>query len=237
MPVEPFACLYIEKGESSHGGSCLLLEADETVIGRPSHQYVPDIAFINAFVSRRHLVIRNENGKAVLYDLGSKHGTEINGIPLQPNTAYPLKANDKVSLAQGMVVMRYSNYISEMTLEIESEALAEHLRNMLQTPAFSVDREKRLCYINGESVFMSDKEWRLFLMLFDRANVLVTNEAIKREVWPERSLDPEGVPDVGNEELSSLMYRIRRKLQKSNFEIHTIRGVGYIFETAQEKHE
>ncbi|MGZ4112999.1 MAG: FHA domain-containing protein [Tumebacillaceae bacterium] len=212
----------------------MLLEADETVIGRPSHQYVPDIAFINAFVSRRHLVIRNENGKAVLYDLGSKHGTEINGTPLLPNTPYPLKANDKITMAQGMVAMRYSNYISEMTLEIEPEELGLHLQNLEQAQCFRVDREKRLCYVNGESVFMSDKEWRLFLMLYDHANVLVTNESIKREVWPERSLDLEGVPDVGNEELSSRMYRIRRKLQKSRFEIHTIRGVGYIFETANE---
>ncbi|MGZ4134900.1 MAG: winged helix-turn-helix domain-containing protein, partial [Tumebacillaceae bacterium] len=159
---------------------------------------------------------------------------EINGTPLLPNTPYSLKANDKITLAQGMVAMRYSNYISEMTLEIEPEELALHLQNLEQTQGFRVDREKRLCYVNGESVFMSDKEWRLFLMLYDHANVLVTNESIKREVWPERSLDLEGVPDVGNEELSSLMYRIRRKLQKSRFEIHTIRGVGYIFETANE---
>jgi pSer/pThr/pTyr-binding forkhead associated (FHA) protein len=237
MPVEPFACLYIEKGEPYHAGTCLLLESDETVIGRPSHRFVPDIAFINAFVSRRHLVIRHENGKAVLYDLDSKHGTEVNGIALAPNTPHTLQASDKISLAQGMVVMRYSNYISEMTLEIEADVLAEHLQKLQAAPtlpAFRVDREKRLCYINGESVFMSDKEWRLFLMLYDQTNVLVTNEAIKCEVWPERSLDPEGVPDVGNEELSSLMYRIRRKLQKSNYEIHTIRGCGYILETQHE---
>lgn len=235
--MEPFACLYIEKGEPYHAGTCLLLESDETVIGRPSQRFVPDIAIQNAFVSRRHLVIRHENGKAVVYDLDSKHGTEVNGIPLVPNTPYVLQPSDKISLAQGMVVMRYSNYISEMTLEIEADVLAERLQQLQITPAapaFRVDREKRLCYINGESVFMSDKEWRLFLMLYDHANVLVTNEAIKREVWPERSLDPDGVPDVGNEELSSLMYRIRRKMHNSLFEIHTIRGCGYIFETEQE---
>jgi DNA-binding winged helix-turn-helix (wHTH) protein len=67
-------------------------------------------------------------------------------------------------------------------------------------------------------------------MLYEHAATLVTFEEIKRIVWPERTPDDDGVPDVGNDELSSLVYRIRKKLHQSRYTISTVRGTGFIFE-------
>jgi hypothetical protein len=233
--MEPYACLYIENGEPYQAGACLVLEADETVIGRvSSHQQRPDIAFANAFVSRRHLVIHREEGGAVLYDLGSKHGTEVGGRPVPPLTAVPLKNTDTISLAGGLVVLRYSDQLTDQTLELERSEIERHLRHLppLPTgtePPLRIDKEKRICHVHGHPVFMTEKEWRLFMLLYDQATLLVPLDEIKRVVWPERSYEGE-VPDVGNDELTSLVYRIRKKLQKSSLHIHTVRGSGYLLE-------
>lgn len=227
--MEPFACLYMEKGEPFAPGARILLEREETVFGRPSHDAVPDVALLNAFVSRRHLMIRQEHGQPVIVDLGSKHGTELEGRVLQPHVSYPLHEMDVISLAKGMVVMRFSHHFSDQTLELEPRIVMG--QKPKEPPSLRVDQEKRVCFVNGEAVYMSEKEWRLFLMLYEKANILVTIEDIKRAVWPERTPDPLGVPDVGNEELSSLVYRVRKKLQHSHFNIQTIRGGGFIFET------
>jgi pSer/pThr/pTyr-binding forkhead associated (FHA) protein len=223
--VVPFACLYVEKGEPYHAGSCLLLDAEETVIGRTSQQAVPDIAFLNAFVSRRHLLIRHVQGKAVVEDLGSKHGTHIGGTPLEPHTPYELQDSDVIRLAGGMVSLRFSYQFTEMTLELDIASLQQ-----INIGDLRIDREKRVAYVENDVITMSDKEWRLFLMLYDQAGSLVSFETVKRTVWSERIPDEGGVPDVGNDELSSLVYRIRKKLQNSRYTIQTVRGTGFLFE-------
>ncbi|KEO83024.1 FHA domain-containing protein [Tumebacillus flagellatus] len=221
----PFACLYVEKGEPYHAGSCLLLEADETVVGRATQHEVPDIAFQNVFVSRRHLSIQNVNGKAVLQDLGSKTGTYIGDRKLEAHVPYELQNLDIIRLAGGMVSLRFSYELTEMTLELDLNALPIDDISDLR-----IDREKRVAWVGADCVTMSDKEWRLFLMLYEHAGSLVSFETIKRTVWPERALDEHGVPDVGNDELSSLVYRIRKKLHHSRYTISTVRGTGFIFE-------
>lgn len=234
ISVVPFACLYVEKGEPYHPGSCVILDTDETVIGRASQHGVPDVAFFNAFVSRRHVAIRNESGKAVLYDLGSKHGTDIGGMTLDQHTPYPLQNGDVIRLAGGMVVLRFSYQFADMTLELESHMIAEYMQTLQgEVPDLRIDREKRVAYVGHECVTMSDKEWRLFLMLYEQCGSLATFEQIKRTVWPERSSDEHGVPDVGNDELSSLVYRIRKKLQGSRYTIQTVRATGFIFEAIE----
>ncbi|MCX7568643.1 FHA domain-containing protein [Tumebacillus sp. DT12] len=220
--MEPFACLYVEKGEPYQPGACLFLEADETVIGRPAQQAVPDIPFANAYISRRHAAIRREGGRVLLYDLGSKHGTEVSGEIVAPFTPFPLRTSDVIRLAGGMIVLRFSHTFADQTLELEPLTLpAEGLR---------IDRDRRLCYVNGEPIPMSDKEWRLLVTLQEREEALVSLEAIKRAVWPERAVEEGGVPDVGTDELSSLVYRLRKKMQDSGYQIQTIRGQGFLFE-------
>nr|WP_236587813.1 FHA domain-containing protein [Tumebacillus amylolyticus] len=201
------------------------METDETVVGRATQHEVPDIAFANVFVSRRHLLIQNVNGRAVLQDLGSKTGTFIGDRKLTPHTPYELQNLDIIRLAGGMVSLRFSSELTDMTMELDINALPLDDINDLR-----IDREKRVCWIGSECVTMSDKEWRLFLMLYEHAATLVTFEEIKRIVWPERTPDDDGVPDVGNDELSSLVYRIRKKLHQSRYTISTVRGTGFIFE-------
>src|SRR6476469_4377858 len=64
-------------------GATFPVSADETTIGRESESVV----WLNhSSVSRRHCVIRRENGDFKLLDLESYNGTFINGIPVKEQT-------------------------------------------------------------------------------------------------------------------------------------------------------
>jgi len=228
--LEPYACLYVEKGEPYRTGTRLDLSGEVTVVGRAAHDVVPDIAFASAFVSRRHFSLSRADGKVFLTDLGSKHGTEIGGRKVAPHESVALKTSERISLARGMVVLHFVHIFAEQTLELEPYAATGRLDRI---KPFALDREQRLIIDNGRKIALSDKEWLLFLLLYERMGTLVSNERIKRTVWPERVVDDVGVPDVGIEELNSLVYRIRRKLGKTRFPVNAVRGSGYILEAIE----
>jgi len=203
--------------------------SDETMVGRLSDRMTPDFAFTNPFVSRQHLVIRKEGDKAVLYDLGSRHGTEINGVRVAPHTPHPLDNFDIVKLARGMIVLHFSYLFADETLEIEPFSIARRLA--LPESPFEIHWEKRECVVDGKRIPMSEKEYLLIRVLHEHANRLVPVEKIKASVWPERTPGEEGIPDVTLDELNALIYRIRKKYGKDNFLISAVRGSGYMLES------
>jgi len=82
-------------------------EKTEFTMGRTSDNQpiMPDIDF-SAFkaydngVSRLHAVIRNNNGRIVIMDLGSSNGTYLNGTRLMPNIEQPLRHGDVMALGK-----------------------------------------------------------------------------------------------------------------------------------------
>jgi DNA-binding winged helix-turn-helix (wHTH) protein len=227
--LENFACLYIIRGEPYRTGTCVNLTADETQIGRQSNQLTPDLAFTNPFISRQHVVIRKEQDKAVLYDLGSRHGTEINGVRLTPHTPYILNNFDIIRLANGMSVIHFSYMFADQTLEIEplSITMQFNVSDLLPT----IHWEKRECVVEGKRIPMSEKEYLLLRILNESINKLVPLEDIKSQVWPERPVGEEGIPDVTLDEINTLIYRVRKKFGKDTFLISAVRGSGYVLES------
>lgn len=227
--MEDFACLYIVRGEPFPSGTCVNLCADETLVGRVANQSAPDLAFTNAFISRQHFVIRKEEDKAVLYDLGSRHGTEINGERLTPHAPYTLKTFDIIKLAKGMTVLHFSYLFAEQTLELEPLSITRQLE--ISEPPLTIHWEKRECVVEGKRIPMSEKEFLLLRLIHENANKLVPLEEIKSTVWPERPTGEEGVPDVTLDELNTLIYRLRKKFGKDTFLISAVRGIGYVLES------
>ncbi|WP_379270793.1 FHA domain-containing protein [Paenibacillus thailandensis] len=216
-------------GEPYRSGTCVDLSADETLIGRISKQLTPDLAFTNAFISRRHIVIRKEKNKAVLYDMGSRHGTEINGVRLTPHHPYPLNNFDIIKLAKGMAILHFSYIFADQTLEIEPLSVIR--KPEAQEPPFKIFWEKRECVVEGKRIPMSEKEYLLIRVLHENANRLVPLEEIKSRVWPERPTGTDGIPDVTLDELNALVYRVRKKYGKDTFLISAVRGSGYVLES------
>lgn len=79
----------------------------EFTMGRVSDNQpiMPDLDFssFKAYdngVSRLHAVIRHNNGKVIIMDLGSSNGTYVNGTRLMPNVEQPLRHGDIVALGK-----------------------------------------------------------------------------------------------------------------------------------------
>ncbi|TMV50362.1 FHA domain-containing protein [Paenibacillus mesophilus] len=227
--MDTFACLYIVRGDPFRPGTCLNLSSAETVFGRTSTEYSPDFSFTNAFISRKHFVIRKEGEQAILYDLGSPNGTEINGNRVVPHTPYPLQSCDMIKLAKGMIVIHFSYLFGEQTLELEPLRVTQQWDE--PHGPVTIQWEKRECVIDGKRIAMSEKEYLLLHLLHEHSDRLVSNNDIKAAVWSDRTPGPDGVPDVSMDELSALIYRIRRKYGKETFLISAVRGSGYILES------
>lgn len=232
--MEPFANLCIVKGDPEQIGVRMDIGSDELIVGRASSGYMPDVSIANVFISRRHCMIRRENGKAVLYDLGSKHGTSLSGELLEPHVPYPLSESDRISLAHGAVILHFAYAFSEFTLEIDPQILSSRLKE--QAP-LQIDREKRECLVDGRRIALSGKEWLLFQLLIDHANEMVPIDELKKIVWTERLNADTGIPDVGTDELNALLYRVRKKTDNPYYAIKTVRGIGYIYEELRDEAE
>ena len=105
MPVKGNAWVSLHLLES--GQILQFSEQKEFTLGRLSENQPiePDVdlspykAFDNG-VSRLHAVIRFNEGKVVLLDLGSSNGSYVNGIRVTPNVEYPLRHGDIVALGK-----------------------------------------------------------------------------------------------------------------------------------------
>lgn len=86
--------------------SRVMLNKPSTLIGRLSGQV--DFAVSNPKVGKIHAEFLNQNGMIYVKDLNSKNGTYINrsGQRINSNIPYPLKDNDRISLADSDFTLR-----------------------------------------------------------------------------------------------------------------------------------
>lgn len=227
--LETYACLYIIRGEPYRPGTCIQLNRADIELGRMSKESNPDVEFSNIFISRKHLSIRREGEKAVLYDLGSRHGSEVNGVRVIPHAPYVLETNDRIELARGTAVLHFTYTSGEETLEFES------IRENPETVCLAAGHaevlwEKRECHVDGQKILMSEKEYLFLKLLHQNINRLVTISEIKSHVWHDRMPAMDGLPDVTADEINALIYRIRKKYGRETFQITAVRGNGYILE-------
>lgn len=165
----------------------------------------------------------------MLYDLGSRHGSEVNGVRAIPHAPYVLETNDRIELARGTAVLHFSYTSGEETLEFES------VQEVPDTVCLAAGHaevlwEKRECHIEGRKISMSEKEYLFLRLLHQHTNRLVTIAEIKCHVWHDRLPGADGLPDVTADEINALIYRIRKKFGRDTFRITAVRGNGYILE-------
>ncbi len=89
----------------------LVFPKGEIALGRrdPTTGTMPDVD-LTAFaayrlgVSRKHAIIRHNQHKLEIYDLGSSNGTSVNGVKLASHQPHPLRDGDTIAL--GKMLMR-----------------------------------------------------------------------------------------------------------------------------------
>lgn len=110
---------------------------DEAVVGRRdfSEGSHPEIdLFADLGVALRHARIAKENGRYLLYDLGSEGGTRKNGNPVLPEAPQDLRVGDRIDLGE-QSMMRVLEAPGVTTLTVEDVILGEMLQGAIGSDA------------------------------------------------------------------------------------------------------
>lgn len=221
--------LVVEKGVPHESETVIKLSEKELILGRSSDQKSsPDILFASLFISRKHCRIHCNDNQALLFDLGSRHGTTVNNNIVLPKIPHILHHGDKIILAKGIVVLRFEQGAQyDETIDFSATQTVA-LKNMIQP--IIINTEKHECLIYGKKVSLTHKEWACLTLLYEKVNKLVTFDELKLIVWAERKTSDKSLPDVGTDEINVLLYRLRKKLGTRSNLIKNIRGCGCILE-------
>ena len=89
---------------------------EQLIFGRSDEDdltFTPDVDLVacNAIrngVSRQHALIQPQpDGSFVLYDMGSRNGTVLNGHELDPHQPYPVTDGDKIQLGRLLITIYF----------------------------------------------------------------------------------------------------------------------------------
>jgi two-component system phosphate regulon response regulator PhoB len=95
-------------------------------------------------------------------------------------------------------------------------------RNLLERDEVRVDLERHRCWVGGEEVALTAKEFQLLATLMRRPGRVLTRERLLDEIWGSDVT-------VTMRTIDTHLKRLREKLGKGGDLIETVRGVGYRF--------
>jgi len=108
QPGMPQADFVVVKGDASQQGKLLELKSFPAVLGRVTRTQNPAVAIVDpsSNVGREHATVEYRNGGFSIRDT-SQNGTWVNGIRLKKDEKTVLLDGAEVSLANGIVVLRF----------------------------------------------------------------------------------------------------------------------------------
>lgn len=223
--------LEIEKGEPYESGTRFYLTSDSFLLGREWNTVKPDISFPSMHISKRHAIISFKKNVYFITDLMSKHGTQINGQDIEKSRAYTLRNGDTISLARGVVLLKYYNKSELESGDTVDFTNSFHKKVDNGESPLAVNMERREIILEGSQLVLYGKDLELLLLLYLHRNKAVGYDEIRKAVWPERIHDAGNtVPDVGNDEITALVYRLRKRLGQYGKSIITIPRYGYMLD-------
>jgi pSer/pThr/pTyr-binding forkhead associated (FHA) protein len=189
-------------------GDEIQLAGSEFLIGREKRcQIVID----SPKISKKHAVILYTGKGFSIQDLGSSHGTFINGTQIGAEPV-ALANNDLVCLG-GAVEYRY---------------IDPKFVKALKKKGIVLDNKAHEVWVEGNLVtpMLSVAQYNLLAILYEHAGKIIPKEKIVEAVWGDKDQE-----SGTNESISSLARRLRVRLQQSGLEsgeeyIESIRGVG-----------
>lgn len=223
--------LIIENGKPFEIGQKLQLLSDNTLLGRSFNTHQPDIAFTSLLVSRSHAIMSFSNNQVLITDLSSKHGTKVNNLDIGGNKACALKHGDRISLAKDTVILMFNNENEGDPGETVNFTGGLEITAQFNKSGLVINPDRREVLLDGIPVYLFGKDVELLMLLYTNQSKAVSYQEIKVNVWPERILtESDGIPDVGSDEISALMYRLRKRLGKYGQQIISIPRYGYMLD-------
>jgi DNA-binding response OmpR family regulator len=183
-----------------------LLQGSITRIGRYPDN---DIVLPSPSVSRYHAELRYAAGHYVLYDLGSRNGTDVNGVAVQ--APYPLRQGDRIT-------------IGELVLVFQTDETIDARAALRTSATLRVDPASAQVWVGAQLVHVSAQEYRALVLLASRPGQLVSKDDLVAQVWPEYG------GAVSDETVGQLIARLRRKLEPDPSHpqyLFTVRKLGY----------
>jgi two-component system, OmpR family, phosphate regulon response regulator PhoB len=95
-------------------------------------------------------------------------------------------------------------------------------RNLLERDAIRVDLDRHRCFVEGEEIGLTAKEFQLLATLMRKPGRVLTRERLLDEIWGSDVT-------VTMRTIDTHLKRLREKLGKGGDLIETVRGVGYRF--------
>jgi DNA-binding response OmpR family regulator len=173
-----------------------------------------DVTIPDRWISRHHAELRHEGQRYVLYDLGSKNGSFLNGKAV--TEPLPLENGDRIQLSP-----RYSLSF------VDSESTAPLL---VGQRGVRIDVDARRVWVQGQELDppLSSAQFALLRALVGAPGLVYSRDDLRAIAWPDEA--PAGISD---EAVNSLIRRLRRRLMAVDAEhryIYAIRGHGFKFE-------
>lgn len=207
--------LVVEKGECDT--SIILLEKTPHVLGKLPNA---DTGFENAYVSKRHAEVFEEEGHYKIRDLGSKNGTSVNGKKVVEQ-GQTLHQGDGIELAEGQVILRFNTSGGTLTLGLGTIPTKEGL---------VVDDKAREVYVEGQLISppLSKKEFDILNLLYLHKGEACSKDEIAIAGWPEiqGDVDKASGDQMIQQRIRSLRLRIESSPSSPRY-IVTIIGYGY----------
>jgi DNA-binding winged helix-turn-helix (wHTH) protein len=187
------------------------VDVEEFLIGRGSDC---QIILPERQVSRYHVKIVHEDNHYVLYDLGSKNGTHLNGVQVRESA--PLQDGDEIQIALCVKLM-FVGTDATLPLTFEMPARGGNL---------TLDQKQRTVHINQQELLppLSVSQFRLLELLYNAQGAVCDRDMIVEAVWPGT-----GGIGVTEQAIDALVRRLRDRLAELddyNY-IVTIRGHGF----------
>ena len=161
----------------------------------------------------------------------SRHGTWINGQQLASGQLCEIKDRDRISLARDEVVLIFS------TAAPTASETWDYLESQPEPPSapkrgspIILDQERREVLLDGQPLHLIGKLYDLLCLLNQNQGRAVSAYDIKKTVWPERELGADGMPLVTNEEVTTLVYRLRKRLEPHSELVRTVPSYGYMLD-------
>lgn len=177
-----------------------------------------DLVIADRQVSRRHARLRTTSDGVLLEDLGSKNGTNYNGIPLTEPVI--LQDGDSIQIA---LAQRFTFISSDATLPIEGEEIESLSAVGL---LLRVDKRGHRVWIGDQEVLppLSLAQFKLLELLYENQGQVVPRPQVIEWVWGS-----EEAILVTEQALDALVRRLRERLasiEPNHMFIETVRGHG-----------
>jgi pSer/pThr/pTyr-binding forkhead associated (FHA) protein len=125
------------------------LEKMETIIGRAPSSDI--LLSKDKLTSRRHAIIRYDNGNYVIADERSANGTFVNGQQLEELVPRTLKDGDHVGIGEHELIFHLSSGVEDIpTISVPQEVVAETI--VRESPYHSAQEEKSMTAASSDDI-------------------------------------------------------------------------------------